>query len=154
MNQIAALRPGSLLRARIPVGIVGTSVTAGAAAHLAAALAAPAGAMAWLMAAMGAACLACASPMALRVRCAGRAAGHLIAMSAAMILIHLVLLASSGAGGHHGALAAAPSGHSGSMLVLIAVELACLMGASVALRLHRPPRMTLQEATLTTKEQP
>ncbi|WP_245953751.1 hypothetical protein [Arthrobacter silvisoli] len=127
------------IRARIPAGIVGVSVGAGSAAHVAAALSAPAGAMAWLMAAMGAACLACASPMAARPVCAGRVAKHLLAMSAAMILIHLVLLLSPGAGGHHGAAGAALPGHAGSMLVLIGVELACLMGASVALRLHRRP---------------
>ncbi|WP_120523091.1 hypothetical protein [Arthrobacter celericrescens] len=146
MDQITP-RPGSLRLARIPAGIVGTSVTAGAAAHVAAALTGPAGAMAWWMAAMGAACLACASPLALPARCAGRAAAHLLAMSAVMILIHLVLLVPSGAGGHHGTAAAAAPGHAGSMLAVIAVELACLMGASVALRLHR---RTLS----TTKEQP
>ena len=146
MDQIPR-QPGSLIRARIPAGIVGTSVSAGAAAHVAAALTVPAGAMAWWMAAMGAACLACASPLTLRVRCAGRAAGHLLAMSSVMILIHLMLLVSSGAGGHHGTAARAAPGHAGSMLAVIAVELACLLGASVALRLHR---RTLS----TTKEQP
>ncbi len=142
-------------RARIPAGIVGASVGAGAAAHVAAALATPAGAMTWLMAAMGVACLACASPMAARPLCAGRAAGHLLAMSAAMILIHLVLLASSGAGGHHGAGGAASAlpGHSGSMLVLIAVELACMAGASAALRLHRSAQMKHPRTTFQPHKQ-
>jgi hypothetical protein len=98
--------------------------------------------MAWWMAAMGAACLACAAPMVGGRLCAGRAAGHLLAMSAAMILIHLVLLVAPGAAGHHGndGPASLP-GHEQAMLTLIAVELLCLMGASAALRLTRgkPP---------------
>ncbi|MET3923788.1 hypothetical protein ABIB26_004755 [Arthrobacter sp. UYEF20] len=74
-------------------------------------------------------------------RCAGRAAGHLLTMSAAMILIHLVLLTAPGAGTHHrpakGAAAAAFATHDGAMLALIGVELLCLMAASAALRLSR-----------------
>ena len=77
MDQIPR-QPGSLNRAGIPVGIVGVSIGAGSAAHVAAALTGPAGAMAWWMAAMGAACLACASPLAVRARCTGRAAKHLL----------------------------------------------------------------------------
>lgn len=149
MDRNAHLRPEGTLRARIPAGLVGFSVASGAVAHVAAALTGPAGVMGWLMAAMGAACLGCAAPMAGRGRCAARAAGHLLAMSAAMILIHLVLLATSGAASHHGGAhsSAGTPGHAGAMLVLIAVELACLMGAAVALRLSRA-------ATSTTKEQP
>ena len=158
MDHTAVPHARRFIRARIPAGLVGVSIGAGSAAHVAAALAAPAGAMAWLMAAMGAACLACASPMATRPLCAGRVARHLLAMSAAMILIHLVLLVSSGAGGHHGAAGSGAAGsfgadgtlpgHAGSMLVLIGVELACLMGASLALRLHRRPERSVPKQTL------
>jgi len=126
----------------VPAGLVGTAAAASAGAHVVAAASGPAGAMAWWMAAMGAACLACAAPMVGGRLCAGRAAGHLLAMSAAMILIHLVLLVAPGAAGHHGndGPASLP-GHEQAMLTLIAVELLCLMGASAALRLTRgkPP---------------
>ncbi|OFI39378.1 hypothetical protein BIU82_14430 [Arthrobacter sp. SW1] len=139
------------MRARIPAGLVGLSVVSGVSAHAAAAVPAfvsgTAGAMAWWMAAMGAACLACAAPMPRRKHCVGRAAGHLLVMSAAMILIHVVLLTSSGGGGHHGAaMAALPhaGAHADSMLAVIAVQLACLMAASAALRLHGRRRAVLQ----------
>lgn len=149
--------PSALVPAGIvPAGIVGTASVGSATAHVVAAASGPAGVMAWWMAAMGAACLACAAPMvggrfcarptAGRVagRAAGRSAGHLLAMSAAMILIHLVLLVAPGTVGHHGkfqATAGHLSSHDGAMLTLIAVELLCLMAASAALRLTRgkPP---------------
>ncbi|MFE5837989.1 hypothetical protein [Arthrobacter sp. NPDC056493] len=130
--------PGAL----IPAGIVGTAAAGSAAAHVLAAASGAAGAMAWWMAAMGAACLACAAPLVGGRLCAGRAAGHLLAMSAAMILIHLVLMVAPGAAGHHGNGGPASSpGHERAMLTLIAVELLCLMSASAALRLTRgkPP---------------
>lgn len=131
----------------VPAGIVGTAAAGSAAAHMVAAATGPAGVMAWWMAAMGAACLACAAPMVGGRRCAGRAAGHLLAMSAAMVLIHLVVLMAPGAAGHlgHGGPASLPgheeAGHGQAMLILIAVELLCLMGASAVLRLTRgkPP---------------
>lgn len=141
----------SAVRARIPAGLVGVSVVSGAAAHAAAALPAfvsgAAGAMAWWMAAMGAACLVCVVPIPGKRHCVGRAAGHLLVMSAAMILIHVVLLTASGGGGHHGAVGAATShagDHADSMLAVIAVELACLLAASAALRLHGRRRAVLQ----------
>jgi len=80
---------------------------------------------------------------------AGRAAGHLLVMSAVMVLIHLVLMLGSGAGPHHSAADAAGTAvqhgrfpgqamtHDGVMLPLIAVEMLCLMAASAALRLAR-----------------
>jgi hypothetical protein len=127
--------------ARVPAGIVCTAVAASGTAHAVAAATGPPGAMAWWMAAMTAICLACAAPMAVGRRCAGRAAGHLLTMSAAMILIHLVLLTAPGAGTHHGpakgAAAAAFATHDGAMLALMGVELLCLMAASAALRLSR-----------------
>ncbi len=130
--------------ARIPAGIVSTAAAVSATTHAVAAATGPAGAMAWWMAAMGAVCLACAAPMVRGRRCAGRAAGHLMTMSAAMILIHLVLLTAPGAGTHHGAAkgvrASAFATHDGTMLAVIAAELLCLMGASVALRLTRSIR--------------
>lgn len=142
----------------IPAGIVGTASVGSATAHMLTAASGPAGAMSWWMAAMGAACLACAAPMVggrfcagsvpraagvsgiAAGRVAGRAAGHLLAMSAAMILVHLVLLVAPGGAGHHnngGAAAALIPTHHGAMLTLIGVELLCLMGASAALRLTR-----------------
>lgn len=134
-------RPRSGRLPGAPAGIVTTASAASAAAHIIAAATGPAGVMAWWMAAMGAACLASAAPMMAGRLCAGRAAGHLLAMNAAMILIHLVLLTAPAAGSHHGdatatRMAAFP-GHEGAMLTLIAVELLCLMGASAALHLNR-----------------
>jgi hypothetical protein len=134
-------RPRSWHLPGAPAGIVTAASAASAAAHIAAAVAGPAGVMAWWMAAMGAACLAGLAPMMAGRFCAGRAAGHLLVMNAAMVLSHLVLLTAPGAGSHHGdatgaGVAALPS-HEGAMLTLIAVELLCLMGASAALRLTR-----------------
>ncbi|MEV7604015.1 hypothetical protein AB0N65_01065 [Paenarthrobacter sp. NPDC089322] len=164
MNQPTRHSPGNPWRLRavadagpaIPAVMVGAAAAGSTAAHLAAAMTGP-GAMAWLMAVMGAACLACAVPMAAGRWCAGRAAGHLLAMSAAMILVHLTLLLGPAAGNHTleshhdfvgagaagspGASTAASTGHDSAMLALIAVELLCLMAASAALRLSRgkPP---------------
>ena len=141
MDPQARRLPVRLPAARVQAGIVGTAIAASATVHAVAAATGPAGAMAWWMAAMGAICLACAAPMVVGRRCAGRAAGHLLTMSAAMILIHLVLLTAPGAGSHHvptkGAGAAAFATHDGTMLALIGVELLCLMAASAALRLTR-----------------
>lgn len=145
------VRPATAL---IPAGLVNTAAAAGATAHAVAAAIAPAGAMAWWMTAMSAVCLACAPPMvagrcsaaptAVGRRCAGRAAGHLLTMSAAMILIHLVLLTTPGGGAHHGPAGgtgdAAVATHDAAMLALIGVELLCLMAASAALRLTRSNR--------------
>ena len=147
MDQRTGPRLGRFPSALVPAGlvparIVGTAAAGSAAAHVAAAASGPAGVMAWWMAAMGAACLACAAPMVGGRHCAGRAAGHLLAMSAAMILIHLVLLLAPDPVGHHGngGPASWPS-HEQAILTLIAVELLCLMSASAALRLTRgkPP---------------
>ncbi|MFF1828515.1 hypothetical protein [Paenarthrobacter sp. NPDC058040] len=168
-------------RGTIPAGIVGTAAAGSAAAHVLAAVAGPAGHMAWLMAAMGVACLACVGPMLRGRNCAGlwragwnldrrnreqpaggratRAASHLLAMSAVMILIHLVLLAApgfmagSGAGAHHGGAGGeSSSAHGVTMLALIAVELACLMGASAALRLsRRTPDLSSPDLTPSTR---
>ncbi|WP_024819387.1 hypothetical protein [Arthrobacter sp. 31Y] len=139
-------------------GVVGLAATGSAAAHVVAAVSGPAGVMAWWMAAMGAACLSCIAPMAgfslRRLRpCARqappRAAAHLLAMSAVMILVHLVLLLGSGGlgsgGGHHGSVHSSAgrgttsSDHQSSMLMLIGVELLCLVAASAALRMARTP---------------
>jgi len=142
----------------VSAGLVSLAAAGSAAAHVVAAVSGPAGVMAWWMAAMGAACLSCAAPLVgfparrLRLRArqaAPRAAGHLLAMSAAMILIHLVLLLGPGslsgtAGGHHGFVhGSTMPDHQTSMLTLIGVELLCLIAASAALRMARaqtPPR--------------
>lgn len=139
----------------VGVCLVSVAAVGSAAAHVAAAASGPAGAMAWWMAAMGAACLTCAAPMLgfptrrpvfCAMRGAPRAAGHLLVMSAAMILIHLVLLVGPGsllgtAGGHHGyAHVASTPDHQTAMLALIGVELLCLMAASAALRMTRIQR--------------
>ena len=73
--------------------------------------------------------------------CAGRAAGHLLAMSAAMILIHSVLLWRPAVPATTTPMVpprrrSSPT-HHGAMLTLIGVELLCLMAASAALRLTR-----------------
>lgn len=102
MDQRTRPRLGRLPSALIPAAVVGAAAAGSATAHVVAAASGPAGLMAWWMAAMGAACLACAAPMVGGRLCAGRAAGHLLAMTAAMILIHLVLLMAPGAAGHHG----------------------------------------------------
>ena len=136
---------------RLPATVVWVAAIASSVAHGVAAALGPGGAMDWWMAAMGAACLTCAGPLILDRRSissrhsisikhsAGRAAGHLWAMTAAMILIHLALLLFAGTGSHHGGGSnGAPAvGHGAAMLGLIAVELLCLLGASVALRLAR-----------------
>lgn len=156
MDQRTNLQTGRFRRSRFPAGIVGIAAAGSAVAHVVAAASGPAGVMAWGMAAMGAACLACAAPMVAGRFCAarlgqaagwaaGRAAGHLLVMSAAMILVHLALLVAPGTGGHRihvdASGTAGPHGqfgsHEGAMLALIAVELLCLMAASAALRLSR-----------------
>jgi hypothetical protein len=160
MDQQTSLRPGRF--APVPAGIVGTAAAGSATAHLVAAATGPAGMMAWWMAAMGIACLACAMPLVRGRFCdrnvgnggsarndALRAAGHLVAMSAVMVLTHLVLLVVPDARGHHsGADGGHPSAHGITMLALIAVELICLLGASAALRLaHRTPHRRRALAT-------
>lgn len=158
---VVSLRPGS---SRVPGAVVCTAAIASSVAHLVAAAVGPGGAMAWWMAAMGVACLTCAVPMfgvrrissrpsisithGISIKhSAGRAAGHLWAMTAAMILIHLGLLLFAGTGSHHGGGSSSTpaagfsgipaAGHGAAMLGLIAVELLCLLGASMALRLTR-----------------
>lgn len=140
MKQIAVPRPERSGRARIAAWLVGVAVVGGAAAHVVAALAGPPGAMAWWMAAMGLVCLSCLLPLSRPSRDAGHAAGHLMAMSAGMILIHATLLLMPGLGAHHGA-AAGPdhASHAVPMLLLIGAELLCVMSASVALRMNRSP---------------
>jgi len=129
----------------IPAGLVGVGAAGSAVAHVVAAASSPAGFMTWWMAAMGAACLTCAAPMAYspnrpRIyarQAVPRAAGHLLAMSAVMVLIHLVLLLGPG-GGHHGyTQGASVADHQAAMLTLIGVELLCLVAASAALRIAR-----------------
>jgi hypothetical protein len=111
---------------------------------------------------MAAGCLSCAAPLVIGRRCAapplvgqrsaGKAAGHLLAMSSLMILIHLVVLTLPGHDAHHGT--ATPSGaevlktHNMATLALMGVELLCLMAASAALRLSR--RKTPARAFSTT----
>ncbi|MDQ0822446.1 hypothetical protein QFZ79_000183 [Arthrobacter sp. V4I6] len=134
-------RPRSGHSPGAPAGIVTAVSAVSTAAHVIAAATSPAGVMAWWMAAMAAVCLASAAPMMAGRLCAGHGAGRLLAMNAAMILLHLVLLTAPGTGGRHShatttGMAALP-GHEGAMLTLIAVELLCLMGASAALRLAR-----------------
>lgn len=121
-------------------GLVTTAVAVSAGAHAVAAATGPAGVMAWWMAAMAALCLACAAPMVLGRRCTSRAAEHLLAMGAAMILIHLAVLAIPESGHHHGAAEGSSTSHGVTMLALLGVELLCLMLASAALRLgqHGP----------------
>ncbi|MBB6407054.1 hypothetical protein [Arthrobacter sp. AZCC_0090] len=144
---VVSLRPGS---SQVPGAVVCTAVIASSVAHLVAAAMGPGGAMAWWMAAMGVACLTCAVPMFGRRRIsikhrANRAAGHLWAMTAVMTLIHLSLLLFAGTGSHHGGGSSITpagqgipaAGHGAAMLGLIAVELLCLLGASMALRLTR-----------------
>ncbi|QTF73266.1 hypothetical protein [Arthrobacter woluwensis] len=146
MDQVITASPA---RARVAVVLVTGAVTTGVVAHAVAALSEPVEWMAWWMGAMAVLCLACALPMAGRRRCAGRAAGHVMAMSAVMVLVHASVVLLPGSGLHHGAGAGSGTGHaahSGPMLLLIAVELLCMMSASVALRLNRPVRtITCQE---------
>ncbi|MET4540136.1 hypothetical protein ABIE37_001917 [Arthrobacter bambusae] len=137
----------------VSAGLVSLAAAGSAVAHVVAAVSGPVGVMAWWMAAMGAACLSCVAPMAgfpvRRLRpCARqaalRAAGHLLVMSAVMILIHLVLLLGPGGlgsgGGHHGSVHSSTTpDHQSAMLTLIGVELLCLMAASAALRMARTP---------------
>ncbi|ABM09447.1 hypothetical protein J3A64_003101 [Pseudarthrobacter sp. PvP004] len=144
MNQQSRLPRRRGTTTPVSAGLVGVAAAGSAVAHVVAAASGPAGVMAWWMAAMGAACLSCAAPMAgfpARTFCAGqaatRAAGHLLAMSAAMILIHLVLLLGPGSGHHGHVQGASTPDHQPAMLILIGVELLCLMAASAALRMTR-----------------
>ncbi|MBT2584935.1 hypothetical protein [Arthrobacter sp. ISL-95] len=137
----------------VSVGLVSMAAAGSAVAHVVAAVSGPVGVMAWWMLAMGAACLSCVAPMAgfpaRRLRpcarqAAPRAAGHLLAMSAAMILIHLGLFLGPPANGHHGLVHSSTTpDHQWAMLAIIGIELLCLMAASAALRMARaqtPPR--------------
>ncbi|MDP5226418.1 MULTISPECIES: hypothetical protein [Arthrobacter] len=148
MEQVISASP---VRARAAVVLVGSAVTTGVVAHAVAAFSEPAGWMAWWMGAMAVLCLACALPMALPVagkrRCAGRAAGHVMAMSAVMVLVHAAVVLLPGAGMHHAGSSGPPhAAHVAPMLLLIAVELLCMMSASAALRLNRPvPNTPRQE---------
>lgn len=134
--------------AGLPCWIVLAAVVTSAAAHSMAAVTGPAGAMRWLMGAMALACLACVAPLIasrrsgapwlVGRRCVGRSAGHLLATSTVMILIHLALIAAPANGTHHSATTpagAAARSHDTAMLALIGVELLCLIAASAALRL-------------------
>lgn len=129
------------------------AVAVGTGAHLTAALGAS-GAMAWTMAAMGIACLSCLLHLrgSLGPGTVHRAAGHLMAMTLAMIAVHLLWLVSMGTGsaGHsHGAPTPGPAAvgltsHATAMLVLIGVELVCLaLGAAVLRRARNPRPRTL-----------
>lgn len=141
-----------------PACIVGAAAVASSAIHTLAAVSGMAGATAWLMTAMGVACLTCYGPILAARRCAepvqaarrcagrvsgeaaGRAAGHLLAMSVVMIFIHLVMIASPVAGSHHHSATPVPqafASHDVAMLGVIGVEILCLMAASAALRLSR-----------------
>ncbi|TLM88239.1 hypothetical protein [Pseudarthrobacter sp. NamE5] len=137
---------------RTPYWLVSIAVTVSASAHAIAAATGPAGPMGWWMAVMAILCLTCAAPLAGRTKAAaptssrapraGKAAGHLFAMSGVMILIHLLVLTlPDSASHHHGAAASDASAafmtHETAMLALIAVEILCLMVASAALRLSR-----------------
>ncbi|MBT8162218.1 hypothetical protein KKI43_17435 [Arthrobacter sp. GN70] len=139
---------GALTPARIIIAAAAVSAMAHTlAAAVSAASAVSDGAMTWGMAAMGVVCMACAVPAAARPRCADKAAGHLMTMSAVMILVHLAMLTlfaqpEAGAGAHHGGAAhtgaAVHVGHASTMFGLMGVEFACLMASSLALRMtHR-----------------
>lgn len=143
MEQVVSVSPA---RARAAVVLVAVAVATGVVAHGTAALHEPAGWMAWWMGVMAALCLACALPMVGKHRCAGRGAGHVMAMSAVMVLVHASVMLLPGAGLHHATgTASAHASHSAPMLLLIAVELLCMMSASVALRLNRPVRITSRQ---------
>lgn len=126
---------------RAPAGIVAAVSAAGVAAHSAAAVAGPAGTMSWLMTGMAAVCLVAAIPVGGGRFCAGRSAGHLLAMNAGMVLVHLVLLTAPPTHAHQVNAGASEgsglSGHEYGMLTLMAFELLCLAAASAALRLSR-----------------
>ncbi|MFJ3958140.1 hypothetical protein [Arthrobacter sp. NPDC090010] len=131
-------RQASSRRARISTVLVSGAVVVGVAAHLVAAAREPVGLMAWWMAGMGVLCLLCLLPMVTKRHCPGRAAGHLMAMSAAMVLFHAVVVLMPGLGSHHGmAMGVSQGNHMAPMLLLIVVELFCMMGAAAALRLNR-----------------
>lgn len=140
--------------ARAQTSLATIAIAVSTMAHAFAAASGPAGPMAWWMAAMAVACLACAIPMVTGQRCTARAAEHLLGMGAAMIVIHLAVLAWPGAGSHHGPMHGASSGanHDVAMLALLGVELLCLMLASAVLRMGSSPRPT--PASLHSDRQP
>ena len=132
-------------RPALPACLVGGAAMGSALGHAFAALFGPAGAMAWLMAAMGLACLACFRSLAPGRFCVRKAAGHLMAMSAAMVLAHVVLLNGFPAGPSHlhgVPVSGSAAGHAEAMLSVMGIEILCLAAASAALRLTRtaPPR--------------
>ncbi|MFC9336354.1 hypothetical protein [Arthrobacter sp. NPDC057009] len=141
MDPHAPGRSVPLPAARLSSCIVATAVAVSAGAHSVAAAAGPAGAMGWWMAAMAAVCLTCGAPLVVGRRCAGKAAGHLLATTGAMVLIHVVLLTVPNSGAHHVTVAAAGAAvsmaHAPAMLAVMGVELLCMMAASAVLRLSR-----------------
>ena len=115
------------------------------AAHLIAGLGASAASMRWMMIAMSLVCLGCLVPLVVPLRrdpkrCLS-SASHLMVMSVVMIAIHLLWIVMSGRSSahNHGRVSAAVEqgheGHAPVMLLVIAVELACLMAATVSLRM-------------------
>ena len=146
--------PGGL--SSIPAVVLIAAVVLGAGSHLVAAFGAS-GPMSWAMVAMGVACLSCLlhlrGPLVSHTML--RAAGHLMAMTVAMIAIHLLWLVSMGAGsgGHsHGAMphsstATAFNSHTIVMMGLIGVELICLALGAAVLRHARNPQPRAVPAT-------
>lgn len=132
------------------------AVALGAGSHLVAAFGAF-GPMSWAMVAMGVACLSCLlhlrSPLAPHT--VHRAAGHLMAMTVAMVALHLMWLVSMGAhppGHSHGAVphsstATAVNSHTTVMLGLICVELVCLALGAAVMRRGRNSRPRALPAT-------
>ncbi len=137
---------------RAAPAIVAITALASVAAHAAAAVAGPAGAMGWWMIAMAVVCLVGDLPAVVGRFCPHRCAGHLMAMNAGMILIHLVLLTTPAAARHQGHEVAAEAGlpgeHAYSMLALMVFEFMCMAAASAALHLSR---QSLPQASLDLK---
>lgn len=115
--------------------LLGGLAAASAATHGAAAAGAG-GAMAWSMAAMGLLCLGCMVHLRPGGHGVRAAAVHLMFMCAAMVMVHVGWL-SLQAPGHHGRTGPGgppDTGHVGTMLAPVAVELVCLAAAAAVLR--------------------
>lgn len=140
-----ATRNALEIRRRASVVLLFCASGASCVVHLAASLGAPSVQMAWVMAAMAVACLVCLIPLHAPQGGTSRhclsSASHLMVMSVVMIAVHLLwIVMSSRSGGHqHGRVSSlnehGHGSHAAVMLLVIAVELACLMAATASRRL-------------------
>ncbi|MDO5744348.1 MAG: hypothetical protein Q4P23_07750 [Micrococcaceae bacterium] len=129
-----------VLGIRLAPWLLGATALAAATAHVLTALGGQ-GVMAFLMGAMGLACLTCLPHLRATTHGIEKSALHLMLMSGAMALVHMLWIGLPGMEGHdHSATATAgePDAHGAAMLGLIGLELLALMVAATVMRINRP----------------